>query len=263
MYRTILFPGLMAVSLAACQSADRPSEFTTAEEAIGRAEDADLDNSMPRAMELAQRKYSEAKQLLSQSEKALENDDITKGEDLRRQSIAAANEAIAIVDAGLNLRDDVKAFDSNLVVTGGTDQALMSENRNLRSQIERLRLQAAEGKGLQEFEIEKDVAFFETNSTKITPAFATEIASVAATMKAHPELYLTLEGFADPRGTKAYNQKLSEQRAEAVMTRFVEEGISADRIRMAGRGETGTPTKSLARLQLDRKVVAKFSTVAH
>jgi outer membrane protein OmpA-like peptidoglycan-associated protein len=45
-------------------------------------------------------------------------------------------------------------------------------------------------------------------------------------------------GFADPIGTQAYNQKLSERRAASVERYLVSNGIPADKIRIEARGET-------------------------
>jgi len=45
-------------------------------------------------------------------------------------------------------------------------------------------------------------------------------------------------GFADPIGTHAYNQKLSERRASSVERYLVSNGIPADKIRVEARGET-------------------------
>jgi outer membrane protein OmpA-like peptidoglycan-associated protein len=45
-------------------------------------------------------------------------------------------------------------------------------------------------------------------------------------------------GYADPIGTEAYNQKLSERRAASVSRYLVSRGIPADKIRVEARGET-------------------------
>jgi peptidoglycan-associated lipoprotein len=47
---------------------------------------------------------------------------------------------------------------------------------------------------------------------------------------------VTVEGFADPAGTRAYNQRLSTQRAEAVRTYLMTRNISAQ-VRSVGYGE--------------------------
>jgi len=45
-------------------------------------------------------------------------------------------------------------------------------------------------------------------------------------------------GFADPIGTKLYNQSLSQRRAESVEQYLVNSGIPADRVRIEARGQT-------------------------
>jgi len=51
---------------------------------------------------------------------------------------------------------------------------------------------------------------------------------------------IVIEGHTDSRGTDAYNQKLSEQRAQSVKSFFVERGIDSSRITAVGMGE-GNP----------------------
>ena len=50
------------------------------------------------------------------------------------------------------------------------------------------------------------------------------------------EVILTT-GYADRMGNEAYNQKLSESRAEAVKTYLTEKGVSPDLVQTEGRGE--------------------------
>ncbi|GAB6192280.1 OmpA family protein [Desulfocastanea catecholica] len=55
---------------------------------------------------------------------------------------------------------------------------------------------------------------------------------------AYPEMTVQIDGHTDSVGTDAYNQKLSERRANAVMKYLVNEvGISADRLTAVGHGE--------------------------
>jgi OOP family OmpA-OmpF porin len=72
-------------------------------------------------------------------------------------------------------------------------------------------------------------------------------------------------GHADRLGSEAYNQILSEDRAEAVKAYLVGKGIEPDRVRTEGRGATqpatkpgecagGRSEKLIACLQPDRRV---------
>ncbi len=57
-------------------------------------------------------------------------------------------------------------------------------------------------------------------------------------MDEHPDLKLSVEGHTDSDGSEDSNQKLSEQRAEAVMKKLVSMGISKDRLVSKGFGES-------------------------
>jgi OOP family OmpA-OmpF porin len=75
---------------------------------------------------------------------------------------------------------------------------------------------------------------------------------------------ITVSGHADQIGGEAYNQKLSERRAEAVKAYLVSLGVPADKIRAEGRGESESVTNGsckgsrgkalIACLQPDRRV---------
>jgi peptidoglycan-associated lipoprotein len=55
----------------------------------------------------------------------------------------------------------------------------------------------------------------------------------------YPDAMITVEGFADPAGPVAYNQRLSERRARAVAAWLTSEGgLDARRVRSVGYGES-------------------------
>ena len=59
-----------------------------------------------------------------------------------------------------------------------------------------------------------------------------------AFMKENKELIVEIQGHTDNTGTKAYNQILSEKRANAVRNYMVNKGISKDRLIAKGYGLT-------------------------
>ncbi|MDP2784244.1 MAG: OmpA family protein [Sulfurimicrobium sp.] len=62
---------------------------------------------------------------------------------------------------------------------------------------------------------------------------------VVAVMKQHPEVEIVLvTGHADRIGKEGYNQKLSERRAAAVKDYLVSQGVEANRIETAAKGES-------------------------
>lgn len=53
----------------------------------------------------------------------------------------------------------------------------------------------------------------------------------------HPNVLVTVEGFADPAGPVAYNKRLGQRRAEAVRDELVQGGLSAEQVRAVSYGE--------------------------
>jgi OmpA-OmpF porin, OOP family len=79
---------------------------------------------------------------------------------------------------------------------------------------------------------------FETNSAKLVSKSKTLLDEVAASLTEHSEITkVQIEGHTDSKAGKAYNQRLSEQRAAAVKVYLVSRGIAADRLTTKGFGE--------------------------
>ena len=57
-------------------------------------------------------------------------------------------------------------------------------------------------------------------------------------MKENPSIEIGLDGHADPRGTHAYNQPLSQRRVDAVKAALLSVGIASDKITTGAFGET-------------------------
>ena len=78
---------------------------------------------------------------------------------------------------------------------------------------------------------------FGFDSTKIPAASASLFDNAIYTLKRNSNLAVQLEGHTDSTGPEAYNQGLSERRAEAVKNHLVENGIDASRLTTIGYGE--------------------------
>ena len=79
---------------------------------------------------------------------------------------------------------------------------------------------------------------FDVGKSTIRPESMTEINRIAQLMKDNPDLKFSVEGHTDNTGSAALNQTLSEARSKAVMDKMVEMGISKDRLKSAGKGQT-------------------------
>lgn len=84
---------------------------------------------------------------------------------------------------------------------------------------------------------------FDTAQATLKPGAYPTIDKVAEVLKSEPDRKLTIEGHTDSRGDEAYNQGLSERRANAVQAALLQRGVRTDQIVAAGKGE-GYPIAS-------------------
>lgn len=79
---------------------------------------------------------------------------------------------------------------------------------------------------------------FDVGKATIRPESMGVINEVYKLMSDHPDLSFRIEGHTDSDGDETANQKLSEERARAVMQLLVDLGIQSDRLDIAGFGES-------------------------
>ncbi|GAB6083261.1 OmpA family protein [Desulfuromonas carbonis] len=77
---------------------------------------------------------------------------------------------------------------------------------------------------------------FDTNKSQLRPGAQYTIDKVAAFLTEYPTRNVLIEGFTDSTGGVAYNQRLSEQRAEAVRNLLGASGIDSRRLQTRGYG---------------------------
>lgn len=79
---------------------------------------------------------------------------------------------------------------------------------------------------------------FEFGKFALRPEAREKLAKVSGIVLAYPSLKLEVEGHTDSIGSDAFNQTLSEKRAETVRTYFVSQGLGGDAIVARGYGES-------------------------
>lgn len=79
---------------------------------------------------------------------------------------------------------------------------------------------------------------FPTDSATIQPRFGPVLNDVADVLQTYPATYVDVIGHTDSVGAAEYNQRLSERRASSVASALIQRGVIADRLYVAGMGET-------------------------
>lgn len=107
-----------------------------------------------------------------------------------------------------------------------------------------------------ELEIEYDLA-----KADIRPGAAQTLDKLVAYMKKYPGVKVELGAHTDNRGSDAYNQELSQRRAEAAAAYVVANGINAERLLAKGYGESKPKianAKTEAQHQANRRTTVKI-----
>ena len=78
---------------------------------------------------------------------------------------------------------------------------------------------------------------FDLNSDVVRPGLYNELDRIAQIMIKYPQTSILVEGYTDSTGSEAYNQRLSELRANSVKNLLVQRGVPAHRINTLGHGE--------------------------
>jgi outer membrane protein OmpA-like peptidoglycan-associated protein len=86
--------------------------------------------------------------------------------------------------------------------------------------------------------------FFEFNSADLDPRSEREISQLTAFMNKNSNVKVMIIGHTDNVGSYAFNQNLSERRAEAVVKALIDRGILRDRLSFKGMGSTQPVTSN-------------------
>ena len=99
-----------------------------------------------------------------------------------------------------------------------------------------------------------DNIFYEFDRADLTPESTESLDKLVVMMNENPNITIELSAHCDYRGNDAYNQRLSQRRAESVVRYLIQNGVAEDRLTAVGYGESRPKviTKKLAEtLQAD------------
>jgi len=87
--------------------------------------------------------------------------------------------------------------------------------------------------------LKTEMIYFEFDRSEVRPEAAKELNKLVSVMKEYPGMAIKIESHTDSRGSKVYNEYLSDKRAKATRDYIISQGIDADRIESAiGYGES-------------------------
>ena len=107
---------------------------------------------------------------------------------------------------------------------------------------------------------------FDFNSDQIKPAAAQNLRNLASSLGKYPNSSLLIVGHTDAVGSDDFNRGLSERRARSTAMYLVGQGVTADRLKTMGLGETEpvAPNDTDANMAKNRRVeVAIYASEAY
>ena len=122
-----------------------------------------------------------------------------------------------------------------------------SENVNLKETVDKAETRVVEQDIKESAKVTFPVIYFTFNSIDIQQNEETKLNAILKTLKENPNMKVTVTGWCDTKGSVAVNKRISRQRAEAVKTWLVKNGIEASRITAIGNGSDDTQDADKAR----------------
>ena len=122
-----------------------------------------------------------------------------------------------------------------------------SENVNLKETVDKAETRVVEQDIKESAKVTFPVIYFAFNSIDIQQNEETKLNAILKTLKENPNMKVTVTGWCDTKGSVAVNKRISRQRAEAVKTWLVKNGIEASRITAIGNGSDDTQDADKAR----------------
>jgi outer membrane protein OmpA-like peptidoglycan-associated protein len=246
MYAKVLIGLGSALALAACVSAPQPNAALESARAAVQAAEADPNVAKYSALDLeAARKDLEVAEAAAAHHKTAE---VSQPAYLAAQTArlaqvrAAAKADDARVADGQRDRDRIQlAARSQEVNTAVAQRNEALEQRDqaseqaarLRGEIEKLKATPTP-RGLL---LTLGDVLFDTGRADLKPGASTKLDQLAQFLKEHPGRRVQIEGFTDSVGSDAYNQELSQRRADAVKAALLARGVEPSRIATEGYGK--------------------------
>ena len=122
-----------------------------------------------------------------------------------------------------------------------------SEEVNQKETVDKAETKVAEQDVKESAKVTFPVVYFAFNSIAILQSELSKLNDILRTLKENPDINVTVTGWCDTKGSVAVNKRISRQRAEALKTWLVKNGIEASRITAIGNGSDGSLEAGKAR----------------
>lgn len=170
--------------------------------------------------------------------------------------------AYPLAEAQENLVTAQQAWSNNEPAAKVTHYANLAQTQsNIAAAISKRRMAQSESVDIG-MEVTLGDVLFKTGKADLNERGLGEVGKLATFLKNNPDRNVAVIGYTDSTGSRKFNAKLSDQRAAAVKTALVNQGIPADRVAASGRGENN-PVASNATpqgRQQNRRVVVDISS---
>ena len=255
---------LFLMSSCASIPKDAPDELKQANTEIERSKELGSDKYMPKTVMNAKKELDDSVKVFKDSTSSSD-----KAADVER-SIKLATDAKNLARGANELTQKMQTWDDNIRDLEGNYSIIklttdVKELKATTAQLQKERDEALAQKPLMvkspfakvdSFRLDIPAVYFDTDSSVVSSAYAKSIGELSKTISPIDEFKVTIFGYADARGSKAYNEKLSTERAHNVALLLERNGIKADRIHVQGLGERySSETEKSSGLQLERKVI--------
>lgn len=171
----------------------------------------------------------------------LDNNDATDTRSIAAQ-IDTLIEAAKIRAQVAAVKDEIKQLETAQTASAAARaeaaeskvQAVQAQNQALRNQLREYQLRQTQAGATL---VLQDV-IFTTGSATLAPGATQRLQPLTAYLTSNPNVRVRIDGHTDSQGSAAYNQTLSQNRANSVKAALVTAGIDGGRIDAIGHGES-------------------------
>jgi outer membrane protein OmpA-like peptidoglycan-associated protein len=229
----------LALALGACASSPQPNAaLETAGAQVAAAEaDPNVARYAPLDLEAAKKDLALAESAAEHHRDAEVSQPAYMAAQTARlaQARATAKAYDAKVAQGQQERDRIRLAAQQREVSVAVQQRneASQEAANLQAELQKLKAtQTNRGIVLTLGDV-----LFDSGRSELNPGAATKMDQLAEFLKEHPDRRVEIDGYTDSVGPDAYNEQLSQRRADAVKAALVSRGIDPSRVNTQGYGK--------------------------